>query len=82
MFEFRTTDFYDVAEVIRCSFEKNERYDNNDENILFDSDVSTIIIRITQRRFRVVKSDDDEEYYKRLDYLFKESFKRYLTLKS
>ena len=82
MFEFRVTDFYDVAEVIQAAYEKNDLYDKNDENVLFDSDVSTTIIRITQRRFRVVISDDDEEYYKRLEYLFKESFKRYLSLYS
>jgi len=80
MFGFEDSDYDDVAEVIRNSFEKNERYDNNDRNILFDSAVSTTIVEITQRRFRAVNSDDDEEYYKRLEHLFNESFKRFLAL--
>lgn len=79
MFEFRDIDYYRVAESIRSSYDTNERYAKYDRNILFDTNVSTTIIDVTSDRFRVVNSDDDEEYYKRLDYLFNESFRRFVN---
>ena len=79
MFEFKDFDYYEVARSIGSSYDTNERYVKYDRNILFDENVSTTIIRITSDRFRVVNSDDDEEYYKRLDYLFNESFRRFVN---
>ena len=79
MFEFRDIDYYRVAESIRKAYDTNERYQKYDRNILFDENVSTTNIDVCSERFRVVNSDDDEEYYKRLDYLFNESFRRFVN---
>ena len=79
MFEFSDEDYYAVVRVIRDAYDTNERYAKYDKNILFDTNVSTTIIEITSNRFRAVNSDDDEEYYKRLDHLFNESFRRFVN---
>jgi len=79
MFEFRNIDYYEVANVIREAYDSNEKYAKYDKNILFVDNVSEILIDITSRRFRDVIEDDDEEYYKRTEYLFNESFRRFVN---
>ena len=79
MYEFCNYDYYEVAKVIRRAYDTNDDYRKYDKNILFDETVSQMIFVVTSHRFRTVNDDDDEEYYKRLDYLFNESFRRFVN---